>query len=683
MRGKSNDLPLKDELFLSPVEKYKLYGRLPWVMIINIIIAITTSAQIMIVIGKTTTYTRAEERFFHEQFINQLDSSDIEYSRKAYIYSLNDLKDHVIRSIDNYFNITSISLENLSILEEEIPMEVVYLNSYYDPTKFKKYQKQFSLRQSKFGPFEEDFLNLKDMVKVMKYFYLNYTIRSEVPITYSDKLECFAWEVLQIYNFEQRSHFIVTLDIHWKNCNKKIVSKDIIANSFYWIHGLVLIFSLINIILTSKYLVKNAKIYWHLKSKYSKELAKIPKTSDPKMFKEKKKWDLLNTADKQKLFSIWNIIALAGNVIQFLGALFSFMRNEQMQTITNALISLGCFLAFFNIARYLDYIKEYSTIFNTVRKAIPKVMKYFLGVIPIFLGFIFFGVAIFWRSERFASIPMAVLTLFAIMNGDSIYDITSDLTGVNFFFGQLYTYTFGLLFIAVVMNIFVSIIEESYVKSKISIKNHWIYTYLNIGNKADSSKKEGKNGAIDNKDGNEDGNQNKQGAAASGQDNAGDTNEDTKNFSKIIKEQRKMFGKLKSQNILSDVFDDQEDEEDDKKKDGKGGNELKDGGDSDDSSDFNLEIKDKNLKSKINTSMTLSNKTKNQSFNLDKEYSKYKLKFKKVGKEVEEISDKIFPKKDKDIKHKSHIKEEFKLYVLKQIENIQNYIEEIHFGGTV
>jgi hypothetical protein len=41
-------IPLKESLFLSPLEKYKLYGRFPWKMIIHIALVIATTTQVNI-----------------------------------------------------------------------------------------------------------------------------------------------------------------------------------------------------------------------------------------------------------------------------------------------------------------------------------------------------------------------------------------------------------------------------------------------------------------------------------------------------------------------------------------------------------------------------------------------------------------------------------------------------------
>jgi len=40
------DMPLKDKLFLSPIEKYKFYGRFPWKMFIHLLLVILSTTQV-------------------------------------------------------------------------------------------------------------------------------------------------------------------------------------------------------------------------------------------------------------------------------------------------------------------------------------------------------------------------------------------------------------------------------------------------------------------------------------------------------------------------------------------------------------------------------------------------------------------------------------------------------------
>jgi hypothetical protein len=199
---------------------------------------------------------------------------------------------------------------------------------------------------------------------------------------------------------------------------------------------------------------------------------------------------------------MWSLLCLAGNIIQIFGSVMSLLDNNNIMSITEILVGFGCMLAYINVGRYLEYNRDYSTIFATIKRAMPNVFRYLLGVMPIFLGFIFFGLCLFWRSERFVSTSSTMMTLFAMLNGDSVFDIFHDLSGVSFFIGQAYCYSFCIIFIVVVMNVFISIIEEAYVSTKMQNQNHWIYSYLKIDpnyvhiKDIDDSKNEGKRGDL-------------------------------------------------------------------------------------------------------------------------------------------------------------------------------------------
>ena len=129
---------------------------------------------------------------------------------------------------------------------------------------------------------------------------------------------------------------------------------------------------------------------------------------------------------------------------------------------------------------------QFNSIFNMMNKSIRRLLSYFIGTSPIFLGFIFFGYANFWGSERFTSVTLTMTTLLSMMNGDSILDIINDLESTGFFIGCIYSYSFGIMSICVICNLFVSIIEEAYVNTKIKNKDHWVYSFLNVNDKEEN-----------------------------------------------------------------------------------------------------------------------------------------------------------------------------------------------------
>lgn len=123
-------------------------------------------------------------------------------------------------------------------------------------------------------------------------------------------------------------------------------------------------------------------------------------------------------------------------------------------------------LAWPNITRYIEYYRESAVFINTLGRSLPYVAKFLIGVMPLFLGYVFLGVAMFWNSKRFQTSSGAMVTLFAVLNGDMVYDTFHDLSFINVVLAQIYMYSFVLLFINVVQNVFITIIEDGFIAVK-------------------------------------------------------------------------------------------------------------------------------------------------------------------------------------------------------------------------
>ncbi len=554
----SNEMPLKDSLFLSPIEKYKIYGRFPWKMVIHILLVIATTVQAIMTISERTQYTRSQERILYNMFISDSDKTDVDFARKTYLFSVSDLRDHLNNSVNNYYSFQSDSLEIVEYPNEKsfssfkddnhiyhADKEQLYVNmfiSYYFTKAGDSADKQYYFRvnQTSLGPFDQDDKELKAFLNSVKNFVLEYRFKTYVPFFFGDNFECFKWKVIQNYDFIHRAHFVASLNIYRSSCTDKtdLTFGQYFINQFMWLHMLIIVLAFSSLMLTWKHFYKMAKIYWRLKRKSKEKRKKTasieynendygdpsidinsninsnndinpdPNTSLP--FSENINQNnnvniKIDSSDKRKLtppendhnintntypyddhkpklkfFNKWSLICLLGNIIQIFGSSLSLFDNEYVLSSTEILVGFSCMLAYINVGRYLEYNRDYSTIFATIKCAIPNVLRYLLGVMPIFFGFIFFGLCLFWRSERFINTSSTMMTLFAMLNGDSVWDIFHDLSGVSFFIGQMYCYIFCIIFIVVVMNVFISIIEEAYVSTKMRNQNHWIYSYLKI-----------------------------------------------------------------------------------------------------------------------------------------------------------------------------------------------------------
>lgn len=499
VKNKNNDdnlLSLKDTIILNPIEKYKYYGRFPWKLIIHLLLLIGTSAQAMLILGNTTKYTRAQERIFYDNFLDEVDKSTLEFSRYAYFFTIGDLKDSISKSISNFYSFKENSFETVEYENDnpQIKLEFEYLSIDQNTQP----QFLYFLNQTYSGPFSMSDDDLKTLMQKVLRFKVSYTILTYIPIDNTDYHDCYNWRIIQNFSFNQRAHFQLNLDINRNSCNdyheynSNTSYMIVFINKLLWIHIIVIVLSILSFLLTWKYIYKMAKTYWKIKNK----LKTVPAQEEdeenlnlnnenqydnnPNNQRFKSKWDQLNNNDKRILFNKWSIICILGNIVQIFGTGLNLINHSETTNTSEALIGFGCMLAYINIGRYLDYNKDYSTIYATISRALPNVLRYLLGVLPIFFGFIFFGLCLFWRSERFVSTSSTMMTLFAVLNGDSVFDVFNDVANVSFILGQIYCYTFCIIFIVVVMNVFISIIEEAYVSSKTKDKNHWIYSYLKV-----------------------------------------------------------------------------------------------------------------------------------------------------------------------------------------------------------
>ncbi|KAF4316339.1 hypothetical protein BBO99_00005544 [Phytophthora kernoviae] len=113
---------------------------------------------------------------------------------------------------------------------------------------------------------------------------------------------------------------------------------------------------------------------------------------------------------------------------------------------------------------YLEHNRHIYSIVLTLKWGTPRVLQFLLGVSPIFFGYALFGTIYFGNKiEEFGTMSASMITLFSLMNGDIIMD-TFDAMELHHFAisGKVYLYTFISLFMYVVLNIFIAIVEEAF-----------------------------------------------------------------------------------------------------------------------------------------------------------------------------------------------------------------------------
>ena len=468
-------MPIRDKITLDPISKYRIYGRFPWKLFVHILIVIGTTMQAIVVVSVNTDYMRAQEKVFYQKLVSESEKAVKDYPRVTYLYNIQQLREHLQLTTSNMFKFDNNSLELLVFKDNDdkdvklknIPLYIYFNKDIDDAKSIIPIKSNWNITEKDYGPFSDNYNDdqIKTFLNYVEKFELYYQFNTYVPFYYKQHLECFGWQITQIYDFSLRAHFIVSLNIEKKACEDRTDLKyyEIFFARFLWVHVLVIFFSIISMILSFRYLYTIIRIFWIKKN------INLYGNNEEFLKEYKKIGELLNN---------WEILNIIGNIFQLGSGISGLFDKENINASTEILVGFGSMFAYFGLGKYLDYSPKYSTIYKTLFFAFPNVIIFLISILPVFLGFSFLALCIFWRSERFTNVSDTMFNLFAIINGDSVYDIISDVTKVSYFLGQMYGYIFCILFIVVVMNVFISIINEAYISSKMLDQGHWIYSYM-------------------------------------------------------------------------------------------------------------------------------------------------------------------------------------------------------------
>ena len=140
------------------------------------------------------------------------------------------------------------------------------------------------------------------------------------------------------------------------------------------------------------------------------------------------KWKNLSFNEKLKLFNPWCIVIMIGNVFQFIGAFSVLFSHSISLSFNEFVIGFGWFLAWITLLRFFDTDKKYYSAPRAIRAAIPVIFSTLVGIVPIFIGFSFLGMCLFWKSNNFSTPGETLFTLFSMMFGDVIRETYSDVS---------------------------------------------------------------------------------------------------------------------------------------------------------------------------------------------------------------------------------------------------------------
>lgn len=423
---------IKHRLYMPSLKKYEVYGRFPWKFVIQMLLVLFTTCQIIFIVNRSTTYAYNQYTLWNKIFLNKdVQQSDTTITNSYNIFSVHSLTNFIQETVDSYFDINSETIDDYKYhytengLKKPPKLLIEYLNN--NKALDHGYLFEYSLHSNDLGPFSFD--DVQDFLDEVKKFEIKFGFIHTLDKYINLASDCYNWELTQEYDFTY--HGVVETSLSTKRLNCGGAKRNITRN-YLWINLIVIILAF-----GSLGTIVN---YFHKRIEILKEITGITSGINSA-------WERLGITEKVKLFNFWTILSFTGNLFQLFGAVLSIFEPDSEMKVNEILIGFGCFFAWVGVVRFLDKRSHSYTIAKTVTRSSPIIGRYIIGVVPFFMGYTFVAMCIFWQTGIYPNTSMGMIANYAVVNGDSVYVFGLAEYQEHFFVGQLYYYTFVVFFI--------------------------------------------------------------------------------------------------------------------------------------------------------------------------------------------------------------------------------------------
>ena len=484
----------KDQIFHNPIENYAINNKFPFILFLEIFIVIFTMYR-LIKNSKENEIGRYFKHFVYEMFlplnddIEEKDKTGFSYQQHLYIYNLEELIKVINISVNNYYEIDDIAIENISALYQygvgDVPPPVLYVNYLNDKVKGIPGNLFFFLEKNDFGPLSNE-TEAKIFINNITSFKIIYYLKASFPSQKNEnETNTRCYEVEQVYSFENLAIIDLYLNFKKEKCEEETI---VIELNDILLEIVIILLCIACIVINILHIIKRYKRYLKYKREKEKKYIEEKKMSNKlkgKFAKEDVFFNFLIERKKPnkkfKVLDIWISLALLGDAIQIIGCILSISDPDLYNPLTGFITSVGICLSLLLFIKYLENLGSVSIIYETLDRGLSPSIEHLVGVIPVFVGFCLFGKCIFWSSDYFATFKDGFAALFSLLNGDSVYGIFDGVINSDFLLGTIFCYTFAILFSVICFNIFLGIVGAAFVTKKEKKYNQqWIYPILKM-----------------------------------------------------------------------------------------------------------------------------------------------------------------------------------------------------------
>jgi hypothetical protein len=208
----------RERLFLTPIEKLLKYRVFPWKLLLNVVLVVLVTSNVVIMNTQSSSYFQCATRSFYGLFYpGDYDFSD----RTDQVATIGDAVDAVQRAVDNYYTINDATFDiyNYTEVSDGVPSPPVLTVVAYtgdnlfisgDNPSSATATTMYELNQTYLGPIDPNLVPYSD---VQQFFHRLVEMQLSLPRLKNFAFgslyrSCFEWEITVKYDFKDRGQLL-------------------------------------------------------------------------------------------------------------------------------------------------------------------------------------------------------------------------------------------------------------------------------------------------------------------------------------------------------------------------------------------------------------------------------------------------------------------------------------------
>lgn len=185
----------------------------------------------------------------------------------------------------------------------------------------------------------------------------------------------------------------------------------------------------------------------------------------------------LSFADQMEFLNLWYVTIIVNDVLTIVGSGYKIQlegRNMKSKSSTydvcGVMLGTGSLLAWVGVLRYIGFFEQFNILILTLKRAFPSMLRFLTCCFMLYIGFVVCGWVVLGPYHiKFRHMSTASECLFSLINGDDMFVTFSATVTDNelvWYYSRIYLYLFNSLFIYAVLNLFLAVINDTYITIK-------------------------------------------------------------------------------------------------------------------------------------------------------------------------------------------------------------------------